>query len=150
MKKNILDQQCVETLVDRVQKLQPDAQGRWGTMNATEMLLHCNRVNEQLLAGSSLKKGNRPMQYIARWLVLYLLPNYPKNARMPKRNITTGQVDATAFAQELENFIALLRRFPSHDKPIELPHPYFGDLNTRQWGIAGYKHVDHHLRQFGL
>lgn len=149
MKKNLFDKDCCETIISRIQKLKPEGNAFWGTMNATEMLLHCNLVNEQLLTAEPLRKGTRIQQYIARWFVLYGI-NYPKNARTPKRNITKGQIDKEAFAEQLENFIQIIRRFPLHDKPIELPHPYFGDLNTPQWGRAGYKHVDHHLRQFGL
>lgn len=150
MKKSILDEQCCEALAARVQKIQPDSQPRWGTMNATEMLLHCNRVNEQLLAAEAPRVKTKVSQYIARLLVLYLLPNYPKGARTPRRLDTKGQIDVSAFRQEQTNFIDIIRRFPVHQKPIELPHPYFGQLSTKQWGLAGYKHVDHHLRQFGV
>jgi hypothetical protein len=30
------------------------------------------------------------------------------------------------------------------------PHPFFGPLKPQQWAILMYKHVDHHLRQFGV
>lgn len=150
MKKSLLDNECSETLLNRIQKLSPDTSPLWGSMNATEMLLHCNRINEQLLTATPAKKGTRINQYLARLLVLYLLPNYPKNAQTPKRNVTKGQVDTSAFEEQRKKFVELVQRFPSHQNPIELPHPYFGDLNTAQWGLAGYKHVDHHLRQFGL
>ena len=29
------------------------------------------------------------------------------------------------------------------------PHPFFGPLKPQQWAILMYKHLDHHLRQFG-
>lgn len=150
MKKSLLNKECSEWLVSRIQKLKPETTPLWGSMNATEMLLHCNRVNEQLLNAAPVKKGTRMAQYLARLLVLYLLPAYPKNAKTPKRNVTKGQVDASAFEEQRQRFVVLIQQFPTHQKPIELPHPYFGDLNTAQWGLAGYKHVDHHLRQFGL
>lgn len=150
MKKSLLDKECSEAIVGRIQKLRPDAAPLWGRMNATEMLLHCNRINESLLNATPAQKGTGIKQYVARLLVLYLLPDFPKNARTPKRNDTKGQVDASAFNEQRQTFIDLIRRFPSHQKPIELPHPYFGDLNTVQWGLAGYKHVHHHLRQFGV
>jgi hypothetical protein len=150
MKKNVLDKDCSEYLVSRVQKLKPETAPFWGTMTTTEMLLHCNRVNEQLLTAEPLRKGTRIKQYIARCMVLYVIPKFPKNARTPKRNVTKGQVNNESFAEQLEQFIQLIRRFPLRDKPIELPHPYFGDLSTQQWGLANYKHMDHHLRQFGV
>jgi hypothetical protein len=30
------------------------------------------------------------------------------------------------------------------------PHPFFGPMTPKQWGILMYKHLDHHLRQFGV
>ena len=150
MKKSLLDKECGETLVRRIQKLQPGSAPLWGRMTATEMLLHMNRIHEQMLTAPPVKKGTRLKQYIGRLFALYLLPAFPKNVRTPKRNDTKGQIDASAFAEQQQKFIELVQRFPLHQKPIELPHPYFGDLNTKQWGLAGYKHVDHHLRQFGI
>ena len=30
------------------------------------------------------------------------------------------------------------------------PHPFFGPLKPQHWAILMYKHLDHHLRQFGV
>jgi hypothetical protein len=150
MKKSLLDKECADAIVRRIEKLQVDAAPLWGRMNTTEMLLHMNRVNEQLLNAPPAKKGTSIRQHVGRWLFLYLAPNFPKNARTPRRNETKGQIDASAFDEQKRKFVELIQRFPVHQRSIELPHPYFGDLNTKQWGLAGYKHVDHHLRQFGL
>ena len=27
-------------------------------------------------------------------------------------------------------------------------HPFFGPLTRKDWGVLGYRHSDHHLRQF--
>jgi hypothetical protein len=29
------------------------------------------------------------------------------------------------------------------------PHAFFGSLTPDEWAILMYKHLDHHLRQFG-
>lgn len=29
-------------------------------------------------------------------------------------------------------------------------HPYFGTLPHWAWGVLGYRHIDHHLEQFGV
>ena len=36
------------------------------------------------------------------------------------------------------------------DKNITTTHPVFGPLNFEEWVLLHYKHVTHHLRQFGL
>jgi Protein of unknown function (DUF1569) len=30
------------------------------------------------------------------------------------------------------------------------PHPFFGELTPEEWDILQSKHLDHHLRQFGV
>jgi len=148
---NILDRTTAEKMVQRVQRLTPDTQPLWGSMAVTEMLLHCNKIQEQLLipATSAWKKTSLK-QYILRCLVLYIMPNFPKNARAPKQVQTKGLIDSEAFYDQQQRFIENVLRFPAHTSPIEHRHPYFGNLNTRQWGIACWKHNDHHLRQFGV
>ena len=32
----------------------------------------------------------------------------------------------------------------------EHPHSFFGRLTPEEWGVLSYKHIDHHLRQFGV
>jgi hypothetical protein len=29
-------------------------------------------------------------------------------------------------------------------------HPFFGQMTPNEWGILFYKHLDHHLKQFGV
>lgn len=29
------------------------------------------------------------------------------------------------------------------------PHSFFGPLTPQEWAVLMYKHLDHHLRQFG-
>ena len=151
MKKNLLDKESNEQLVARVQALQAGTPPRWGGMTATEMLLHCNKAHTLMLAlATATARRTSPLQYLIRWLVLYVLPQFPKNAKAPKEIRTKGIIDPTAFEEQKEAFVALLRRFPQHREPIAHRHPYFGALTTRQWGLTGWKHVDHHLRQFGV
>ena len=147
----ILDKSTAEKMVRRVQQLTPETQPLWGQMTVTEMLLHCNKIQEQLLnpATPSGKKTSLK-QYITRWVVLYVMPAFPKNVQAPKQVQTKGMAEAKAFEEQQQRFIENVLRFPDHKLPIEHRHPYFGNLNTRQWGIACWKHNDHHLRQFGV
>ncbi|MFD1127776.1 DUF1569 domain-containing protein [Paenibacillus provencensis] len=32
---------------------------------------------------------------------------------------------------------------------ITNPHPFFGKLTSEEWSIGLYKHLDHHLKEFG-
>jgi hypothetical protein len=56
------------------------------------------------------------------------------------------------FMSERSRLIAAIESFAS-EGPMgcsRYPHPFFGPLNPQQWAILAYKHVDHHLRQFGV
>jgi hypothetical protein len=120
-------------------------------MSATEMVLHCNKVHLQLLEPAVPSgKGTTPRQYLFRWLILYLMPRFPRNAKAPKGLRTKGLAGNAEFRQEKESFISILRRFANLEQPIRHHHPYFGNLSTREWGRTTWKHLDHHLRQFGV
>ena len=150
MKKNLLDAGCCAAVISRMEKLNPGTQALWGSMTATEMLAHCNKVHEGLLSGATQPQSTSAKQYLLRFFVLYVLPGYPKGAKAPKRFITKGQISDAEFTDQKNAFIALMKRLAHHQAPIQLQHPYFGGLSTKQWGLSAYKHVDHHLRQFGV
>lgn len=29
-------------------------------------------------------------------------------------------------------------------------HPAFGKMTSKAWGVPGYRHLDHHFKQFGV
>jgi hypothetical protein len=31
-----------------------------------------------------------------------------------------------------------------------LDHPFFGKMSAKEWATIAHKHMDHHLRQFGV
>ena len=150
MKKNLLIKEAAEQIINRAKELQPGSKAVWGKMNATEMLLHCNRCNEQIFEGGQFEKGTTVKQYLLRILALYIAPRFKKGLHGDPRNETKGKIAVSQFEKERERFIALVGRFPDHKKPMVLPHVAFGTISTREWGIAAYKHMDHHLRQFGV
>jgi hypothetical protein len=46
--------------------------------------------------------------------------------------------------------MALVERFGHADPGKVWPvSPVFGALSGKDWGALSYKHLDHHLRQFG-
>ncbi len=79
-------------------------------------------------------------------LILYVLP-FPKGApTAPKLKI----VDSASFEEERTALLEVLERIGTGPREGAGPaHPLFGPLNWREWGVATYKHSDHHLRQFG-
>jgi hypothetical protein len=59
--------------------------------------------------------------------------------------------DHAVFAEEVAQFRHLLGRLAALDATHHWPpHPAFGTMNRRSWGVLGYRHVAHHFRQFGV
>ncbi|HLA54680.1 MAG TPA: hypothetical protein VK623_01150, partial [Flavobacterium sp.] len=54
---NIFDKEANKDLVDRLEKLTPDAQPLWGKMNVSQMLWHCQKPIEVTMGKMPLKGG---------------------------------------------------------------------------------------------
>jgi hypothetical protein len=151
MTKNLFTTEAVNEMIGRINKLQPDTQPLWGKMTATEMLLHCNSIHERLLTQSaSSGKKTTFRQVIIRTVVLYMMPQYPKNVTAPKPLQVSGKIPSAEFENQKIKCIQLLRQFTENKQEVNHYHPYFGNLNTKQWGRTSWKHLDHHLRQFDI
>lgn len=137
-------------MIARVNRLQVHSRPKWGIMNATEMLLHCNICNNQVLSGNIPYRKSTLKQRLLRIIALYLAPSFPKNLKTEPDNDTKGKIGPDQFEVQKELFIQTMKQFATRKEPIALTHPAFGNLNTTQWGIAEWKHTDHHLRQFGV
>ena len=149
MKKSLLNKVAAAAIIIRVAKLSPDSKNKWGKMSATEMLMHCNLCNLQILEEEGVKTKSTFKQQLLKILSLYIVPDFPKNLQSAERNHTAGKAHGSLFFSELNRFTDIISRFPGHDKSMTLVHPAFGSLSNNQWGIAAWKHIDHHLRQFG-
>lgn len=150
MKKNLLNKTAAAEIIDRVQALQQHAPAAWGEMNATEMLYHCNLANTQILEGTQAYRKSSFKQYLLRFLSLYIVPKFPKHMKGAPVNDTKDRIPATRFEEQRQQFIDIVSRFAGRQQPIQLVHPAFGYINTKQWGVAAWMHMDHHLRQFGV
>lgn len=150
MANSLFIQRDVEDLTSRAMLLHAHSARQWGTMTATEMLTHCNLVNKNVLESSPDHRKTTFKKALFKLLFLYVIPHFPRNRRGPARLQTKGLVNEREFESTKTEFISLLQRFLLHKHEIILLHPVFGKLTTKEWGLAMYKHVDHHLRQFGV
>ena len=136
-------------LLDRVQRLTPDARGRWGKLHCPAMMAHVNDGLRMPLGEVVPPQKQTLMRHFPlKQLIIYLLP-WPKG--VPTSPMLLARSDVAVFAEEVAQFRQLLPRLaalgPSHRWP---PHPAFGTMNRRLWGALGYRHIDHHFRQFGV
>ena len=86
---------------------------------------------------------------VVRWIALHTSLPWPKGVKTrpevdPKRDGTKP----LEFERDRNRVLQLLRRFASPETRC-VAHPIFGPLTRDEWMVWGYRHVDHHLRQFG-
>jgi hypothetical protein len=72
-----------------------------------------------------------------------------------RKNLPTSPIakatDAKDLGAELPVLGELVKEFHAlKDRKKWNPHPIFGELTAEQWGQMQYKHLDHHLTQFGV
>jgi hypothetical protein len=138
-------------LVARLKRLEPDTPRRWGTLSAREMLCHLADVGESVLAGGVVEGGRSRPIFKAIWLKTGLpWPHGVKtNAKVdPRRDGSKpGELDA-----DRQRVVDGLHRLAAAEKVEDFPpaHSVFGTLSVAEWHRWGWKHTDHHLRQFGL
>lgn len=134
--------------VRRIEQLTADARPQWGTMTAAQMLAHCADVLE-VTNGAPLR--NTPwliqlLRGLVRKMVLSDKP-YPRGSGTHPQYRQTADRD---FTTERDRLLKELDRFVhADDRGRAVPHPLFGAMTADEKGWAMYKHLDHHLRQFG-
>ena len=132
----------------RLRSLSVSSTGRWGSMDVTGMLQHLRLSARMTLGELSVPSANKRAFQVfpLKHLILYVLP-FPKGA--PTAPELKPDV-AASFEEERAAVLELLERIGTGLREGVGPaHPLFGPLNWREWGVATYKHADHHLRQFG-
>jgi hypothetical protein len=121
---------------------------RWGRMDVQAMLNHL-RLSALMALGELpvACKSKRPFQvFPIKHLILHVAP-FPKSAPTAPELLVPGAVPVDAIRSELVTLVERIgTRTGEDDGPV---HPLFGRLSLREWGVATYKHTDHHLRQFG-
>lgn len=147
---NIFERHHVESIIARIRQLSPESQPCWGKMNAAQMFAHCSAF-QQIATGEAV--------HARSWLGLvvgqFAKPVFYNDKPLPQNMSTIPGIqiaDERNFEDEQERLIQSLTAFQHNgaEKCTRNPHPFFGKLSPEEWGKGIYKHLDHHLRQFGV
>lgn len=150
--KNIFDNQVAQEFIGRINQLTPEIQPLWGKMSVDQMLAHCNVTYEYVFEEGKYKKPGGFKKFILKAFVKKLVVSektYKKNSpTAPDFKITNSK----NFENEKLRLIGFL------NKCVEKGEKYFdgkeshsfGILNKDEWNNMFYKHIDHHLSQFGV
>jgi hypothetical protein len=149
--KNLFDATLVDEVKTRLDRLQPDSKAQWGKMNAAQAVAHCT-------AGLELALGDRlpPRILLGRILGPLVKPKAFREDEPMRRNSPTVQGlvvnDERDLPAERERLSKMIDRFAAGgpDACTMHPHSFFGRLTPEEWSMWMYKHLDHHLQQFGV
>jgi hypothetical protein len=148
--KTIRDEKCRGELIARLEKLTGQEKPAWGKMTLEQMLSHLVQTGDLPFETIMGDHSNLVSRTLLKPLVLYVLP-IPKEVKVgPEldqqqngRKPLGIDVDKAAAIESINKLATLP---DDHDC---LGHPFFGKMSTKQWCVMAYKHIDHHLRQFG-
>ena len=149
--RNFFDQNAGQQFKERLAQLRPASERQWGKMNPSQALAHLCKGMEQAMGEV------RPHRmFIGRIIGSYIKKKALEDDDPMRRNSPTvpgfvieGERD---FVAERQRLIGLIdRAMTVGPKGCSThPHSFFGHLTNEQWGILMFKHLDHHLRQFGV
>jgi Protein of unknown function (DUF1569) len=150
--KNLFDAAVVKQIKTRLGNLRPQSQRHWGKMTAAQMLAHCS-VSMQWAVGEVVpEKGPLPVRLLGRLVKPFVFRNEDplrKNSPTAKSLIISDERD---LEEQRDRLSKLIDKFASGGAAgcTRNPHSFFGHMTPEQWAILAYKHLDHHLRQFGV
>lgn len=149
--KNVFNQQDVSELIDRVNKLSPTSQRLWGKMTVAQMLAHCN-VTYELVYDNKHPKPNAFMKFMLKLFVKNTVVSekpYKHNSQTAPVFLIKDERDFQTEKTRLIDYITKTQQLGENHFDNKESHS-FGALTKREWNNMFYKHLDHHLRQFGV
>ena len=149
--KNIFESKETEAVIDRINKLSPTTRPQWGKMSADQMLAHCNVTYEMAFEDIHTKPNGFTKLLLKLFVKKTVVGDkpYKKNSRTAPQFLITN---ARNFVEEKARLTDYLKKAQSlgenHFDGME-SHS-FGALTKQEWNVMFYKHLDHHLSQFGV
>ncbi|MFC0561521.1 DUF1569 domain-containing protein [Halalkalibacter alkalisediminis] len=148
--KNIFNPLYSEEILNRIDKLNSNAKQQWGKMSVAQMLAHCSFFQD-IAMGNSFPARD----WLGRLIGGFVKPIFYNDKPLAQNMSTIPTiliVEEKEFETEKKKLKQKIITFQNNgpEKCTIHPHPFFGKLTTEQWGKGIYKHLDHHLKQFGV
>lgn len=150
--KSFEDPATLQEVLDRIRSLPPDARARWGVMTAHEMVCH---LREAYLFGlgerQTRDRSNFLTRSLVRWVALHTSLQWAKGIKTsPSVDQKITPTMGPEFARDAAELVVACTRFVTAGDDVRPAHPIFGPLTRPEWMAWGWRHADHHLRQFGV
>ena len=121
-------------------------------MTSPEMVCHLADAFRTALGERESSLLDSPFyRTVVKWAAIYLPFPWPHSVpTRPESDPKAAGTRPDDFAADVAALRELCHRFGSgRENDAWPPHPVFGRLTTSEWHRWGYRHMDHHLRQFG-
>lgn len=146
---SLFDANVFQDIVGRIDALQPASPRQWGKMTPAQMLEHSARALE-MASG----KGPQKQFWLGKLIGRLVLKNFLGEKPLSKNSPTAPEFiiqDEPDFAAAKQRLLGTMREFQSKGETgcDGNLHSFFGRLTGAEWGVLQFKHLDHHLRQFG-
>ena len=148
---SLTDQGAVDSLIERLNKLHPERPRAWGRMTPNEMICHLCDAFEVALGERPFVPAETWMQRtVFKYIALRTSYVWPKGLKTrPEVEQGIGGTRPVTLDSDRARLVVLMRRFAGPGARYG-KHPGFGAMTPEEWLIWGYRHTDHHLRQFAL
>lgn len=148
---NIFTLEVSDQLIHRINQLKSETQLQWGKMSVDQMLAHCN-VAYEMVYENKHPKPNPFMKFILKNFIKKKVTgetSFPKNSRTAPVFIIKDHKNFEAEKQRLIDYIAKTQQLGENhfDNKESMS---FGKLSKTEWNNMFYKHLNHHLTQFGV
>ena len=145
--KSIWQDETRRELHDRVGGLASERRAEWGRFTAPKMVCHLADSLRMAMGDLKVAPKKSPLRYPPlKQLIVYVAP-FPKGVPTAPELLAREPREWTNDVADVQSLLA--RAAASRTTDAWSEHPAFGKLSQRAWGVLIYRHMDHHLRQFG-
>lgn len=152
MIKNLFDKNVSNELINRIEQLKPNQTPLWGKMSVDKMLAHCNVAYSYTYQPEKFKKPSAFKKFMLKIFVKNIVvseKSYTKNGRTaPEFVIAESKDFEKEKAKLIENINKTQQLGASYFNGLE--NFSFGKMTDKEWNNLFYKHLNHHLTQFGV
>ena len=147
--KTLFDRAAFEDVLRRVESLQPDSPRQWGKMSAAQMLEHNARALEMAIGRNYQKQAllGKMIGWMFRAEFVGDKP-FGKNGPTAPDFVVKSEPDFLRTRERVNALLTELHALGEKGCDGKI-HIFFGRMTGAECGVTQFKHMDHHLRQFG-
>ena len=147
---SLYDPKGNQNILDRIDQLNPMTLSQWGVMTVSQMMQHCQEP---------IKMAFGILHVKPHWKSYFFASSYRKklnSAKLFHKDQSTIQEFIIKYEPKFdvakEGLKTLVATFAKdgHAAIKATRHPLLGEMTYEEWDILQWKHLDYHLKQFGV